>query len=532
MECDVSLDFPDYLMDVSIQDGHGAKAAQLGQQLFRIAGPPAPGLVDAPERHVGEHDQWSAVGTTLQVGRQPIDLLAAQSAEATRLELQDVDQGDKVHARMVEAVVAPVVRGFAEPIEVFRDLLVRHVVLTRYGVHLGSAQPGQHLPGQVEFRGLRQMGDIAGVKDQCGLLAHPVDEVDCLRERRVDVGIGVLAEADVGVTDLHEQRFPGFRSRFRVRRRDGQIDGREDSARQGEQGTGAAEGHAFQGSATGMERVIFRHRLLRRVGFLRKRTRTKVTLFPRAEILQQAYQSGELRPVGVRDGAVTQISHFPTSDVVTASACSLRHAAFTRRPAEYIDEVRAVLVNDDRRTLVVEVIRTPAEEPIALLGEVRDGRGDIGMACEPGLHGVAIGGDHIDQMRGHQRAHMRAHELIEERIRRAGEQVNRNPCHERSAAQAAAGSQPEWPAAPARGTPSPGSGTRICAFGFLIECAGNPSPQLGRSHGVSQVLTHSGAHAFEILKLVAALGAVLRMPLDLRRGDRVHLAIEVSLHTH
>ena len=50
----------------------------------------------------------------LQVRADPSELLVAQSAETARLELQDVDQADEVHAGMIETVVAAVIGGPTE----------------------------------------------------------------------------------------------------------------------------------------------------------------------------------------------------------------------------------------------------------------------------------------------------------------------------------------------------------------------------------------------------------------------------------
>jgi len=43
-------------------------------------------------------------------------------------------------------------------------------------------------------------------------------------------------------------------------------------------------------------------------------------------------------------------------------------------PAEYIDDVRTVLIDDDSRALVVEIVCAATHEPIALLLEIRDDR--------------------------------------------------------------------------------------------------------------------------------------------------------------
>ena len=116
----------------------------------------------------------------LQVGGEPGELLGAEDAEAAVLEVEHVDEGDEVHAGVVEAVVALVVRGLAEAAEVFADGGVGRVVLAGHGVQLGDAQLAEQLLREVELGGLGEVGDVAGVDDQRRLLGHGVDEVDGL----------------------------------------------------------------------------------------------------------------------------------------------------------------------------------------------------------------------------------------------------------------------------------------------------------------------------------------------------------------
>ena len=55
-----------------------------------------------------------------------------------------------------------------------------------------------------KFFGLRQMADIAGVNDESRPLRQRVDISDCAAQAAYDVGVRVLVEADVRVTDLDE----------------------------------------------------------------------------------------------------------------------------------------------------------------------------------------------------------------------------------------------------------------------------------------------------------------------------------------
>jgi hypothetical protein len=70
-------------------------------------------------------------------------------------------------------------------------------------VQLRGAQTGEQLLRQIEFGRLRQMGDIARVDDQCGLLGHPIHDIDGLGQGAGDVRIRLLVETDMRVADLH-----------------------------------------------------------------------------------------------------------------------------------------------------------------------------------------------------------------------------------------------------------------------------------------------------------------------------------------
>src|ERR1700739_2724657 len=54
---DVAFHLLHDLVDVAVENGHRAEAAQIGQRLFGIARAPAPRFQDGPHRHVSEdHD--------------------------------------------------------------------------------------------------------------------------------------------------------------------------------------------------------------------------------------------------------------------------------------------------------------------------------------------------------------------------------------------------------------------------------------------------------------------------------------------
>src|SRR5256884_838485 len=133
-----------------------------------------------------------------------------------------------------------------------------------------------------------------------------------------------------------------------------------------------------------------------------ERTVQRMVLFPavaRAQVPQQAYQPQQFVPTGIRHGAILQIPRLPEGQVITAAGRVPGQGTSTGRPAEYVDDVRTVLVDDHRRALMIQVVCAPANEAVTLLPEVGDHRRNIGMAGKPGLHRVLVGGHHVDQMR-------------------------------------------------------------------------------------------------------------------------------------
>src|SRR6185437_3685700 len=103
-------------------------------------------------------------------------------------------QRDEMHPGMIEAVVTLVAGSPAEALEIFGYRGIGGVVLAGYRVKFGNAQTREQLAGQIEFGRLGQVGDIAGVDDERGLLRQGVDEIDGAGERSRHVGIRVLVE--------------------------------------------------------------------------------------------------------------------------------------------------------------------------------------------------------------------------------------------------------------------------------------------------------------------------------------------------
>src|SRR5262249_17875455 len=104
----------------------------------------------------------------------------------------------------------------------------------------------------------------------------------------------------------------------------------------------------------------------------------------RLESAQQASEPRELAPVGIRDGAMTEIAALPAQEMVALTDLGPRHRTLTRGPRENVDEMRAMLVDHGGRALMGQIVCAAAEEAIALLGEVGNIRRNIGVSGEPG----------------------------------------------------------------------------------------------------------------------------------------------------
>src|SRR3984893_17393112 len=116
MERDVALDLLHDLMDMAIEHSHRAKALQVAERAAGIFGPPSPFRVDRPQRQVGEDHDRGACRAAGNILLHPFELLVAEFGETggfeAGFEIEDVDQGDKVHAPDVEGVPAFALRIF------------------------------------------------------------------------------------------------------------------------------------------------------------------------------------------------------------------------------------------------------------------------------------------------------------------------------------------------------------------------------------------------------------------------------------
>jgi hypothetical protein len=99
-----------------------------------------------------------------------------------------------------------------------------------------------------------------------------------------------------------------------------------------------------------------------------------LTRFSAARILQQLLESEQLIPTGIRDGAILQIARLPKDKVITIPRQLARQRPLYGGPAEDVDDVRAVPVDDYRGALMFQVVDTAADKLEALWLEVGDER--------------------------------------------------------------------------------------------------------------------------------------------------------------
>src|SRR5690242_6034919 len=102
----------------------------------------------------------------------------------------------------------------------------------------------QYFVGGIEFVRLRELSDVAGVQYQRGTLRQRVQFSYRFLQRRRDILVGFLAEADVTVADLSEEHALTLRFGERVERV--QAERGRDSATQRPHSRGSCPGHALE----------------------------------------------------------------------------------------------------------------------------------------------------------------------------------------------------------------------------------------------------------------------------------------------
>src|SRR5947208_17186133 len=120
MERDVALHLAEHLMNVAVQDGGRAEAAEIRQRALGVFGGPAPLRVNRPERHVGEDHDRGATRERRHVLLQPLELLVAQRTHPLPLVLEYVHEPDEVRSLVIEALPAATADG---PLAVAGEIL-------------------------------------------------------------------------------------------------------------------------------------------------------------------------------------------------------------------------------------------------------------------------------------------------------------------------------------------------------------------------------------------------------------------------
>ena len=227
VKSDVAFHFLHDLVNMAVQDGDRAEALQVSEGLLAVVGAPAPVGIDGPERDVRKDDDRRAAFQIPHVIFEPLELLGAERTEAACFEIHHIDQADEVRALVVKAVLALSFGIFAEAVQVLFAVVGEHVVLAGNVENPSRFGALEDLLGRVKFRRLGELRNIAGMQQEIRGRRRAVDAIDGDLECRGDVGIGFLAESDVGVADLdeaeiralhlrhvHAARRPASRQRF------------------------------------------------------------------------------------------------------------------------------------------------------------------------------------------------------------------------------------------------------------------------------------------------------------------------------
>src|SRR4029077_12427283 len=138
------------------------------------------------------------------------ELLVADRGEAgrfeARLEIEDIDQADKMHARHIDSIPPLALRIFSVAREISLSVVgIGNVVLARYVKHLLVGR-FDDLIGVVPLLFLGEVADVAGVDEEGGLRRHRLDLVDRLAERGARVGVWRQMKANMAVTNLNESK--------------------------------------------------------------------------------------------------------------------------------------------------------------------------------------------------------------------------------------------------------------------------------------------------------------------------------------
>src|ERR1700684_3307436 len=149
-------------------------------------------------------DDRRGVRKALDVIGEPSQLLCPKHAHAASLKIHYIVETDEMDSVLVEGIPTGALGILAVPLKIGLEWhLVEVVVLARHVVHV-KTYAADDLSGVVEFLGLRQMGDVAGMEHECRFVGKRFDLRDGLLQSTKCIGIGFLVEADVAVGNLQE----------------------------------------------------------------------------------------------------------------------------------------------------------------------------------------------------------------------------------------------------------------------------------------------------------------------------------------
>src|SRR5262249_13573487 len=240
MEGDVALNLLHHLVDVAIEHSHRAEPLQELESARAIVGAPAPLLEHGPQRDMREHHDRRLGGFSLEIVREPLELILAEIAEAAGLQIDHINEADEMHAVGIEAVPSSPLGILAVALAIELRLLVDEVMLARHVMHV-ERRLRDDAVGIVELGGFRQMRDVPGVDHECGFYWERLDLADRLLERADHIRIGGLVGAALAGADLQEGELASLGG-------EGAVNDPErawHAARDRPQYPGSGPGHAF-----------------------------------------------------------------------------------------------------------------------------------------------------------------------------------------------------------------------------------------------------------------------------------------------
>src|SRR6476620_368703 len=153
---------------------------------------------------MGEDDDRRRVRFVLDIVGEPGELGGPEPPKAAGLEVDYVDEGNEVNAVIVEAVPTRALGALTVTGEIgLAQVLVDDVMLAGNVVNIELGLTDQ-LIGIVEFVGLGEMGDIAGMDNEGRVRLQFFDLTDGLAKRAERIRIGRFIEADMAVANMRK----------------------------------------------------------------------------------------------------------------------------------------------------------------------------------------------------------------------------------------------------------------------------------------------------------------------------------------